>query len=157
MRSSVIDGAIAGIAGGVVFGVMMQMMTAPTPDGHSMPMMGMVAMVVHSNSLAIGWLYHLLNSAVIGGLFGLVLGARVHSIGTGLGWGALWGIVWWVIGGLILMPVLLGMEAFSALKMPGMRPVAMGSLMGHLIYGLILGGIYARIHRTAAAVSYRPA
>src|SRR5688500_9979911 len=44
----------------------MQMMTAPTPEGAPMPMMAMVAMVVRSESPIVGWLYHLLNSAVIG-------------------------------------------------------------------------------------------
>lgn len=84
-------GAIAGILGGILFGIMMQMMTAPTPDGGRMPMMAMVAMVVRSDSIAVGWLYHLFNSAVIGALFGLLLGGRVYSIGRGLGWGAVWG------------------------------------------------------------------
>ena len=157
MRSRVLDGAIAGIAGGIIFGVMMQMMNAPTPNGQSMPMMSMVAMVVRSKSLAVGWLYHLFNSAVIGGLFGLLFDARVQSIGSGLGWGAAWGAIWWVVGGLILMPLFLGMEAFASLKMAEMRPVAMGSLMGHLVYGLILGGTYARLHRNPPVATYRPA
>jgi hypothetical protein len=158
MRPRVIDGAIAGVAGGIVFGLMMQLMSAPTPDGQSMPMMSMVAMVVRSKSLAVGWLYHLFNSAVIGGLFGLLFDARVRSTATGLGWGALWGFVWWIVGGLVLMPVFLGMEPFAALKMPPMRPVAMGSLIGHLIYGLILGGVYAHLrHEVNATPLYRPA
>jgi hypothetical protein len=158
MRSRLTDGAIAGIAGGIVFGIMMQMMNAPTPEGQSMPMMAMVAMVVGSRSIAMGWLYHLFNSAVIGALFGLLLDTRVRSFASGLGWGAAWGLVWWVVGGLVLMPVLLGMGAFAALKMPGMQPVAMGSFLGHLIYGLILGGLYARLHRRVATdTSPRPA
>jgi hypothetical protein len=48
-------------------------------------------------------------------------------------------------GGLILMPLLLGMPAFAPLMMEMMRPVAMGSLMGHLLYGLILGGGFAML------------
>lgn len=38
------------------------------------------------------------------------------------------------------MPMFLGMTPFAPLAMQPMPPVAMGSLMGHLIYGLILGG-----------------
>ena len=145
MRSRVFAGAIAGVAGGVVFGIMMQMMTAPTPDGGKMPMIAMVAMVVGSQSLVVGWLYHLFNSAVIGGLFGFVLGDRVVEIGGGLAWGAAWGLLWWVLGALILMPMLLGMPALAPLRMPPMRPVAMGSLVGHLIYGLIVGAAFVRL------------
>jgi hypothetical protein len=145
MRSRIFAGVIAGILAGVVFGVMMQMMSAPTPDGGTMPMMAMVAMVVGSQSLVVGWLYHGLNSAVIGALFGAFLGGRAHGYREGLGWGAAWGAFWWVLGGLVLMPVFLGMPPFAPLSMPPMRPVAMGSLMGHLIYGLVLGAAYVRL------------
>lgn len=148
-----VDGAVAGIGGGVAFGLMMQMMTAPTPDGGEMPMMAMVAMVVRSDSLLIGWVYHLFNSAVIGALFGFLLGSRVHSVAAGLAWGAVWGVIWWVLGGLILMPMLLGMEPFAALRMPPMRPVAMGSLVGHLLYGVILGWLFVQLRRSVPVLA----
>ncbi len=147
MRFRVLAGASAGVAAGVVFGAMMQMMSAPTPDGGAMPMMAMVAMVVGSQSLVVGWVYHLFNSAVIGALFGAVLGGRPRGYGSGAGWGAVWGLVWWVLGGLILMPILLGMPAFAPLRMLPMRPVAMGSLVGHLLYGLILGMAFVRLRQ----------
>lgn len=149
MQSKVIAGIVAGLIAGVVFGVMMQIMTAPTPDGGQMPMMGMVAMVVASKSLAVGWLYHLFNSAVIGGIFGWLLGDRIHRYGKGLGWGALYGVIWWILGGLILMPLFLGMTMFAPLMMAPMRPVAMGSLIGHLIYGLILGASFLMLRHKA--------
>jgi hypothetical protein len=145
MRSDVNNGIVAGLVGGVVFGIMMQMMNAPTPEGAQMPMMGMVAKVVRSDSIAVGWLYHLFNSAVIGAIFGWLLGSRSQTFGSALGWGAGYGFAWWVLGGLILMPVFLGMPPFAPLLMEPMRPVAMGSLVGHLIYGVILGGGFAML------------
>ncbi|MGH7694203.1 MAG: hypothetical protein ACRENH_04450, partial [Gemmatimonadaceae bacterium] len=138
--------AVAGVLGGVVFGVLMQMMSVPTPDGGTMPMMAMVASVVRSDSIVVGWIYHLFNSAVIGGLFGWLLGDRVRDYRSGLGWGSTWGVVWWVVGGLILMPILLGMPAFGPLSSAPMRPVAFGSLVGHVVYGLVLGTGYVRLH-----------
>lgn len=152
MRSRILAGAIAGVVAGLVFGMMMQMMTAPTPDGGRMPMMAMVAMVVRSQSLVIGWLYHLFNSAVIGALFAVVPGAHAQGYREGLGWGAVWGVAWWVLGALILMPVFLGMPPFAALRMPPMRPLVMGSLVGHLLYGLILGAIFVRLRRPKGAL-----
>jgi uncharacterized membrane protein YagU involved in acid resistance len=151
MRSKILAGALAGIVAGVVFGMMMQMMSAPTPEGGSMPMMAMVAMVVGSQSLVVGWLYHLFNSAVIGALFGALFGARVAGYGSGATWGALWGVVWWVLGALVLMPIFLDMPPFAALRTPPMRPVAWGSLAGHLIYGVILGMVFVRLRRASAA------
>jgi hypothetical protein len=113
----------------------------------------MVGQIVGSPTIGIGWLYHLFNSGFIGAIFGWLLGRRVHSYASGFGWRAAYGFVWWIIGGLVLLPILLGMPAFAPLMMPAMRMVAMGSLIGHLIYGLILGVAfvwlrYAAAHRT---------
>lgn len=155
MSSRVVPGIVGGLAAGVVFGIMMQMMTAPTPDGGRMPMINMVGMIVGSPTAGAGWLYHLFNSAVIGAIFAWVLGQRSYNYGAGLGWGAAYGALWWVLGGLILMPVFLGMPPFAALMMPEMRMVAMGSLIGHLIYGLILGATYVALARRAPAAAVR--
>lgn len=145
MSGKIMRGAVAGLAGGIVFGIMMQMMNAPTPEGGSVPMMVMVAMVVRSTNIAVGWIYHLFNSAVIGILFAALLGSRVTGNGSGVALGAAWGVLWWVLGGLILMPLLLGMPAFAPLQMRPMRPVAMGSLVGHIVYGVLLGFAHARL------------
>ena len=142
MQSRIAWGAIAGLIAGLVFGVMMQMMNAPTPQGGQMPMMAMVAMVVRSSSIAVGWIYHLFNSLVIGAIFAWLLGTRATTVGSGLAWGALYGVVWWIIGGQVLMPMALGMAPFASLMMAPMRMVAVGSLIGHIIYGLILGGLF---------------
>src|ERR671918_1735187 len=89
---------VAGLIGGVVFGLQMQMMTAPTPDGGEMPVIAMIGQIVGSPTVGAGWLYHLFNSAVIGALFGWLLGNRVWGYGSGLGWGAAYGLIWWVLG-----------------------------------------------------------
>lgn len=137
---------VAGLIAGVVFGLMMQMMMAPTPEGGRMSVLAMVGQIVGSPTIAAGWLYHLFNSAVIGAMFGWLLGGRVHSYASGLGWGAAYGFAWWILGGLILMPVFLGMPAFAPLMMPEMQTVAIGSLLGHLVYGLLLGGGFVWLH-----------
>ena len=140
-----------GLVGGAVFGAMMQLMTAPTPDGGQMPVIAMVGQIIGSPTVAAGWAYHLFNSAVIGGIFGWLLGDRAPRYSSALGLGAAYGLAWWILGGLVLMPVLLGMPPFAPLMMPPMRMVAMGSLVGHLIYGLILGATYVAIIRRSPA------
>jgi hypothetical protein len=149
MQSRIPASIVAGVLAGLVFGLMMHMMTAPTPDGQRMPVIAMVGQIVGSPSVVVGWLYHLFNSAVIGGIFGWLLGTRIYGYGSGLGWGAAYGFVWWILGGLVLMPVMLGMPAFAPLMMPEMQMVAAGSLLGHLIYGLILGGLFVTLTRSA--------
>jgi hypothetical protein len=157
MRSKVGAGIIAGLVAGVLFGMMMQMMTVPGENGMRMSMMVMVAKLVRSDSIAVGWLYHLFNSAVIGALFGVFLGDRAHSYGGGTAWGMLYGAFWWILGAQILMPVLLGMPAFASLRMPPMRMIALGSLMGHLIFGLVLGLVYVKLRHPGAMGRVAPA
>jgi hypothetical protein len=154
MNQKISAGIVAGLVAGLAFGLMMHLMKAPTPAGDEVPMMMMVAMIVRSESLVVGWLYHLFNSAVIGALFAAFLGtAADESPGRSVLLGAGWGVLWWILGALILMPLLLGMPAFAALRMPPMRPVAMGSLVGHLLYGVLLGFSYSRLRRPRAAHS----
>src|SRR5687767_7234837 len=139
MKADIRTSIIAGLIAGVVFGAIMQVMTAPTPDGGAVPMMAMVAMVVKSDSIAAGWIYHLFNSVVIAAVYGWLVAPRVSGYAAGLGFGALYGAAWWVLGGLMLMPLALGMPAFAPLLMAPMVPVAIGSLIGHLVFGVILG------------------
>jgi hypothetical protein len=58
-----------------------------------------------------------------------------------------------VLGAQILMPIFLGMPPFASIMMPPMRMVAIGSLVGHLIFGLILGAAFVWLSRpTGVAV-----
>lgn len=130
--SKISSGAIGGVIGGVVFGMMMA----------AMGMMPMIAKLIGSDSAGVGWIVHLVISAGTGALFAVLFGTMVTNYGSGLGYGALYGVIWWVLGALILMPVILGMGVqFAHMfdKMP------MSSLMGHLIWGLILGVVYVAL------------
>ena len=155
MRSRVTAGALSGLLAGIAFGIPMQILLVPTPSGELVPMMAMVARVVGSTSYAVGWLYHLFNSALIGGIFGWALGSHARNTGSAVGLGMLYGMVWWVLGGLILMPVLIGMPAFSSIRIPDMRPMAMASLLGHLLYGLALGVFFRGLFQFERPKSFR--
>jgi hypothetical protein len=150
MKSKIGAGIVAGLLAGVFFGLMMQMMTVPTDEGTGITMIEMIAGVLGSTSLAVGWTYHLFNSAVIGAIFGWLYGEPLmRGQGSAVRRGALYGFAWWILGGLLLMPLFLGMPPFAPLTMAPMLPVAIGSLVGHLVYGVILGWAYSRFTRTA--------
>jgi uncharacterized membrane protein YagU involved in acid resistance len=129
LKQRVIGGVIGGIVGGVVFGTMMGMMG----------MLSMVASVVGSQSAAVGFLYHMFNSVIIGAVFGLVFGSLSHTYAQGVAWGLLYGAIWWVLGPLILMPLMLGMGPQFGMAL---SPPMLMSLVGHLIYGLLTGLVY---------------
>ena len=129
-------GIFGGLAGGLVFGAMMGMMG----------MLPMVGKLVGQPSAGIGFVIHLVNSAIIGAGFALVLGRLVRGIGSGVSYGLLYGSAWWLLGPLTLMPLFLGMGLgvnWNLTAAGSMLP----SLMGHLSYGAILGITYAWLPR----------
>jgi uncharacterized membrane protein YagU involved in acid resistance len=125
----VMVGAMGGLGAGVVFGMMMSMLN----------MIGSIAMLVGSKSNAVGWTVHLLISMVIGIAFSLVLEKRLKSYSAGIGYGVAYGMFWWVVGGLILMPAKLNMPLFH------FDTMAWQSLMGHVVFGMILGALTVAI------------
>jgi len=61
--------------------------------------------------------------------------------------GTLWGIVLWLLAGIVVMPMM-GAGAFG-LKMGGVMSAG-GSLMGHAVYGALLGWIAGQGHHAAS-------
>jgi hypothetical protein len=126
LQRRVMSGIGGGLAGGVVFGLMMAMLG----------MMPMIASMVGSGSAAVGWIIHLLISAFIGATFGVIFGSASTRYARALGFGLAYGAVWWVLGALVAMPAALGMPLFM------INSLTLMSLVGHLIYGAILGLTY---------------
>lgn len=128
-----VAGVVAGLAGGIVFGMLMAMMG----------ILSMVAMLVGSTSAVVGGIVHLVISAGIGALFGLL--APHTGWGGILAAGAVYGMVWWALGPLVLMPAMLGMPLFAV------NTTAVMSLMGHVIYGLVTAAVLQPVRRRAGA------
>ena len=55
--------------------------------------------------------------------------------------GLVYGVAWWVVGALLIMPEQLGMDVFV------LNTAAWQSLMGHLLFGLVLALVYAGMAR----------
>ncbi|MGI8588351.1 MAG: hypothetical protein ACR2M0_11810 [Chloroflexia bacterium] len=123
-------GVVAGILGGIVFGLWMTILIPP-----ALPKIGTV---IGMGTLGGGWLYHLFNSAVIGAIFGLVLGRVSTTYSLGALWGAIYGFVWWILGPLVLLPILLGMPS----KMFMLDDTSLTNLVGHVVFGVITGLVY---------------
>jgi len=126
-------GIAGGLAGGLVFGLLMQMMD----------MIGMVAQLVGSSSAAIGWIVHLAISAFSGALFAILLGAFAKALVPAALVGMAYGVAWWILGALLIMPAQLGMPVFQ------LNSTAWQSLLGHLLFGLVLGVVFSQFVRRA--------
>lgn len=125
-------GVIGGLAGGLVFGALMAIMG----------MLVTIASLVGSSSPWVGLGVHLMISVLIG------LGLTVPFAGllTGYGKGVLvglgYGAIWWILGPLLIMPMMMGMPLFA------INTMALLSLMGHLIYGIILALVAVRVFQS---------
>lgn len=142
-QSKLAAGGAAGLAAGLVFGVMLMMMMTPV-----------IAMAIPAlyglSGLAAGWVVHLFHSVVFGLVFAAIVSttslrrfARKWSTGAVLG--LAYGALVWVVAAALVMPVWLGVVGFPQVPpLPNFNPQ---SLVGHLVYGLILGVGYALVQR----------
>ena len=111
-------------------------------DGAMMATMGTLLLIgnmVGIRSAWIGLFVHLMISARIGGSFAVLLDASGQR--GGVGSGLAYGLAWWVLGTLTLMPFFLGMGLRVNWNVAAIEQ-AMPSLVGHLIFGGILGVTY---------------
>lgn len=125
------SGVLGGLAGGVVFGLIMQ----------AMGLLPQVAMLVGGEGVAVGWLTHLAISAFFGGTFGMVVGSRVSAWAPMVALGAGYGVFLWVVGALLIMPARLGMPMFE------INTTTLQSLVGHIVFGAVLGVVHLAVSR----------
>ena len=122
-------GVYGGLVGGVVFGVMMAMMG----------MLPMIGSMVGLPSVWAGFVVHMGLSAIIGGGFGFA--ADLLRLERGIATGAVYGILWWLLGPLTLMPLAMGMGVGVNWNITAMTQ-ALPSLVGHVVFGVVLGMTY---------------
>ncbi len=134
MNSKLRLGIYAGLFGGSIFGVMMA----------GAGMYPMISSMVGMENAIVGFVIHLIISAVVGAIFGFALDDMVmQGPGMSLGVGAVYGIAWWVLGPLLIMPAVMGMPLFAV-------EAQTGSLFGHVIFGITMGVAYSNMRRSSS-------
>lgn len=131
---AIVLGGLAGIVGGWAFGKWMA-------QANFFPL---IAGLVNSHSANVGMTLHFIIAVIIGATFGLLFQRDVLGYGSCMGWGLGYGMFWWFLGPLTIMPLWLGKPLDWSL---GRADALFGSLIGHIIYGVILGSIYATLDR----------
>lgn len=127
-------GGAAGVVGGWAFGKWMA----------QVDFFPLIAGLVNSDSSMVGATLHFAIALVIGASFGILFQREVRGLGSSLGWGMGYGILWWFLGPLTLLPVLQGsLPDWSYAE----GSALFGSLVGHVIYGLLVGLVYAALDR----------
>ena len=94
-------------------------------------------------SLLIGWAMHFMIGIVLAINYGLIFYSKINVNPLWLR-GALFGILPWIMAQIVVMPMMSAMNGmpFTAGLFSGSLIMAMASLVGHLVYGAVLGGIY---------------
>lgn len=121
-------------------GVMLQVLMTPVIETAIPALYG-------SDGLVVGWVAHLFHSLVFGLLFvAVVLSSRSlrrysGRVTTSAGLGIGYGVVVWIVAAVIVMPIWLSAVGFpEAPPLPNFDPM---SLVGHVVYGAILGALFA--------------
>jgi uncharacterized membrane protein YagU involved in acid resistance len=98
--------------------------------------------VIRSHNVTVA--LHFGIAILIGATFGLLFQRDVRGYGSSMGWGLGYGIFWWFFGPLTLLPLLAG----TGLDWSADQGTELfGSLVGHILYGLIVGVAYATVDR----------
>jgi uncharacterized membrane protein YagU involved in acid resistance len=134
LSRAIVAGGLAGIVGGLIFGHWML-------EGGFFPLLAGLGEI---HSLALKVLLQFCVVFTIGATFGLLFQRDVRGYGSCMGWGLGYGVFWWFAGPLTLFPL--------AQRMPlswsvGAASPHFGALIGHILYGLILGVVYATFDR----------
>ncbi len=131
---ALVVGGLAGIVGGWAFGKWMA----------QVGFFPLIAGLVNSDSQMMGVTLHYIFAIIIGASFGLLFQRDVRGCGSSLSWGLAYGLFWWFLGPLTILPLWQG----QAVDWSYERGSALfGSLVGHAIYGLLVGLVYAAVDR----------
>ena len=135
MKPNVGKAILGGLVGTAVM-TMMMYFVAPMMTGQKMDIAAMLGSMM-GNSWMLGMMAHFMNGVLI---FPLIYVFILFKLLPGQPWlkGLLWGVVLWLLAQVVVMPMMGG--GFFSAQMGGMMAV-MGSLMGHAVYGVLLGAV----------------
>lgn len=135
MKTNLSKSVFGGLAGTAAL-TMMMYFVAPMMLGHPMDIAAMLGSMM-GGSWALGMAAHWMNGVVI---FPLIYAFAVYKLlpGSPVVRGIIWGMGLWLIAQAMVMPMM-GAGFFSSGAGGVMAVIA--SLMGHVVYGAILGTI----------------
>lgn len=131
---AIVAGGFAGTLAGLIFGRWVS-------SGDYYPLLAGFG-ELHSRGATI--LLHFAVALLIGGTFGILFQRDVRGYGSCMGWGLGYGIFWWFFGPLTLSRLAAGMPVDWSAEQGA---AVFGSLVGHILYGIILGVAYATIDK----------
>lgn len=130
---AIVAGGVAGVVSGLIFGYWMW-------EGGFFPLIAGLGV----QSQAIRVFLQFCVAFVIGATFGLLFQRDIRSYGSCMGWGLGYTVFWWFAGPLTLFPLSQRMALNWSMDA---ATRFFGALVGYILYGLILGVVYATFDR----------
>jgi uncharacterized membrane protein YagU involved in acid resistance len=131
---AIVGGGFAGLFGGWAFGKWMAQVN----------FYPLIAGLMNSDSQMMGVTLHFVFAVIIGASFGMLFQRDVRGYGSCMGWGTAYGLLWWFLGPLTILPIWQGRKVDWSYQHAS---DLFGSLVGHIVYGLIVGLVYATVDR----------
>lgn len=141
LTRALVVGGFAGVVGGWAFSRWMA----------QVDFFPLIAGLLGSQSAAVGATLHYMIAVIIGATFGILFQRDVRTLGSSLGWGLGYGMLWWFLGPLTLMPLGQGEIPDWSYQQAA---ALFGSLVGHAVYGLLVGLVYAALDKLWMAFFY---
>ena len=137
---------VRAVAGGVLGTVAMTVVGMYGAPMMGMPAMNPAAMLAGAmgGNMMLGWAGHFMIGTVLGVMYAAV-GSNLP--GPGAARGAVFSLAPWLMAQVAVMPMM-GMPLFS-----GDVKMAMGSLVGHIVFGAVLGVVYGEVRDAVAAAA----
>jgi uncharacterized membrane protein YagU involved in acid resistance len=147
--NNLIKAVIAGFAGTMamtLFAMMAPMMGMP-----EMNVPKMLSMTMGLPQIA-GWAGHFMIGIIIAISYSLIFAEKIKA--NPVVKGIIFSVIPWLMAQLIVMPMMSAMNgmSFTSGIFSGSFIMALGSLMGHFVYGAVLGGIY-RVNTSEYAIN----
>ena len=131
---AIVAGGLAGLLAGFIFDRWMS-------AGDYFPLLAGVN-ELPSRTVSMGLQFGI--AVLMGVIFGILFQRDVRGYGSCMGWGVGYAIFWWFLGPLTLLPLITRTPlAWSAEN----GSAVFGSLIGHILYGMILGVTYATLDK----------
>jgi hypothetical protein len=131
---AIVAGGLAGTLGGFIFGRWVS-------SGDYYPLLaGFGELSSRGATVSL----HFAIALLIGASFGVLFQRDVRGYGSCMGWGLGYAIFWWFMGPLTVLRAASGLPLDWSAEQAS---VVFGSLVGHILYGLILGVAYATFDR----------
>lgn len=138
MGTRLASGVVAGLAGGVVFGILATLMTDVVAGHGLVSLMRLIGQAVGSGSLLTAWMIVLAIGVLLGALFGILAGRPGRDTGAVASYGLLYGLALGLLVGFVAVPLMLGRSPSSREIWPWLP----ATLVACLLFASALAGTF---------------